>query len=125
MNNDRPRQITKTGRWDYSRRNDSRVYPLGYCWDHFVNTGRAGHHASEEEAIKCYTNWALDHALRFVEIAGNTHGSCNVPFCGTPTKYIAQIDGWPAGINGGWVCLDHQSKHFVALFWKAGHSVHS
>jgi hypothetical protein len=116
MNYYQARQRKVDNRWDYSCRNDDRIWPVGYCakyrdpeemasdlvpilmWrkdeieriratkDKYHTDG----HATAEEACECYRQYLLDHKLRLDGESKDTWHKCLV--CETLTNHFAEIE---------------------------------
>jgi hypothetical protein len=107
----------KDGKWDYTCRNDGRIWPVGYCAEYnedFSNLGMGEvyqdwfaedykrkyaptqdkHHTcghdTAEEACECYKQFLLDHNLRLKIQSSDTQRKCEV--CGEWTQLYAELD---------------------------------
>lgn len=118
MNYLAPRQRTSDGRWDFTTKNDDRVFPVGYCsgprdWkpEHFpilggefaaraayeLNVVQLAHphfhsdgHATRDEAAACYRRYLLDTRTSFPP----PHApSLPCLVCKEPTDLSADVDG--------------------------------
>jgi hypothetical protein len=71
------RQSKLTGRWDFTCKNNDKIWPTGYCAGPKVAEGHPhvdkfhdGGHDTEEEARECYRQYLLDNELRFSDGEG-------------------------------------------------------
>lgn len=98
MNYAQARQRESDGRWDYTVRNDDRIWRTGYCADHEDG------HATKEEAEKHFYDYELDQPFRIYEDI-NQQAKCVV--CGEWTQNRVMLyDGYTTYI----LCKDHQTK---------------
>jgi hypothetical protein len=102
MNYAQARQRESDGRWDWTVRNDDRIWASGPCADH------ADGHATAEEAERHYWEWEHDPTTYHVgEYAGAQH-ECLA--CKTWTSsYVRLRDGYTTFV----LCPDHQDRASV------------
>jgi hypothetical protein len=117
VNYDQPRAL-RDGGWHYTRRNDDRIHPIGYCADHAP-------HETEQEARVCYRNYELTERLRFQDDDPDADhlSRCNAPDCKAYTSGSAQIGAWRF-----WrLCAEHRTRETVEALYgpEAGNSIHS
>lgn len=108
------------GQWDYTRRNDDRIWPIGYCagWretseetiravyggrdsasfrkdealrEKFRPKYHSTGHASKEEACDCYREFVLDNRLR-LDGRMSHQDRCQAEGCGDWTQRLAEVD---------------------------------
>jgi hypothetical protein len=108
MNYYMPRQRDTDKRWDYTCKNDNRIWPVGYC------AGAEGHHATEEEAYQCYTKWLLENRLSLDRKLSGMQLKCEV--CGVYTEKQALVDH-----TSFTLCETHLTReHVEKLFGTVG-----
>lgn len=127
MNYYEARQREKDKRWDYTRRNDSRIWPVGYCggwrfdrepppglhnWEQtkakyepFRANYHTDGHETREEAEACYRRYELDTELHFGTLL-NQRLRCDV--CEQFTDGTANTRHFHAI-----VCAAHQTREAV------------
>lgn len=111
MNYDQARQLVNLT-WHYTRMNDDRIYPIGYCADH-------DGHITQKEAEDCYKKYTLDNNLIFGSI-DNAQFKCEI--CGVWTSKDALINGW----HIYHLCDEHCNRTTVeTLYDCSGESMHS
>jgi len=93
MNYKGPRQRNDSKRWDYTNKNDGRVYPIGYCGEAANEPNNEGHHATEAEACECYKKYLLDTRLKLDGTWTNEKHLCEVRGCSEWTQHYADVDG--------------------------------
>lgn len=110
-NTDRP----DAGKWRYTRRNDGRIWPVGYCTD-------CPGHDTREEAYEHQTAYLLDHIFFDGELVDTKH-PCAVDGCQEWTDRFAEVDR-PGRMF--MLCDQHRNRDTVAaLFGGAGNSISS
>lgn len=132
------RQRQSDGRWDYSQRNDGRIWPIGYCagWRDFSpeehqrffmtdfwyadylsrkDQYHEDGHATSEEACECYKKYELDSSLRFSEMS-NQKRPCEV--CQEWTQKIAMVGGYSHFV----LCETHANRAEVERLFSVGES---
>jgi hypothetical protein len=147
MNYDQARQREGTKKWDYTRRNDDHIYPLGYCgryswaepydptkhyWidkDHYERLKAEGDlfkdkyhttgHDTPEEACECYKEYLLDSSLDLNRETADTQHKCEK--CGAWTTKMAMVDRWSLYH----LCDEHRNRETVAELFSVGTSCHS
>lgn len=128
-------RIRKTdGRWDYTCRNDGKVWPVGYCmpWDriakadvNFPGLGplddthkdkhHDGGHETPDEARACYRQYLLDHHVRLDRNSGMAHYPCRVCQVLTNGSASVKYHTWP-------LCDAHRTQEQVEKLLPPVHS---
>jgi hypothetical protein len=128
------RQRNEDKRWDYTCRNDDRIWPVGYChtyvepeeldkiWPmreeerekHVANKHKyhTTGHATAEEACECYREYLLDQELRLGNKWDSQH-HCEV--CDAWTDMYAEV-GHTKYMN---LCEAHNNREEVEKLFKA------
>lgn len=151
MNYDGPRQKDlgngTGGRWDYTRRNDHRIWPKGYCagWrdlspevyglgedsvafkrdqermEKFRAKYHNDGHATKEEACACYREYLLDQELRLDKQMSGQKRICQVEGCNEWTQGMAEVGHEPFIL-----CDQHRTREEVEkLFGDVGETFSS
>lgn len=137
-------------RWDYTRRNDGHVIPVGYCrgWDestreelveqHGTDRGEMFHQAQEErrvhqdryhddghetaeEACECYKRYLLDNRVNFeFGTTEDTQHRCEVEGCENWTQKVAMVDHRTYNL-----CDEHRNMEALEGLVVVGSSVSS
>jgi hypothetical protein len=138
MNYFGPRQRESTKRWDYTCRNDNRIWPVGYCagwrdytaeerrqcmmndvWYANYESRRASYHtdghATSDEACECYKQYQLDDGLRFGEDS-SSQKKCQV--CEAWTTKRAMVGGYRSFV----LCEAHATREEVEKLFTVGES---
>jgi len=106
------RQHATNGKWDYTCRNDGRIWPVGYCAEH------RGTHDTAEEAQECYKRYMLDTRLRFdVRLKGHKR-QCEAEGCEEWTQGLASLGGLDAFV----LCDEHRDREHVEALYSVGES---
>jgi hypothetical protein len=125
MNYFQARQRKESKRWDFTCKNDGRIWPVGYCAGKKIGesadppTSDKYHddgHETEAEARECYKQYVLDNELHFDarEDSRSMH-VCAYPGCDEFTKGIATLGCarmWP-------LCDEHRNKEAVSELYTA------
>lgn len=131
MNYFAARQRESGKRWDYTCKNDSRIWPVGYCagwrepkpehWGSQAEIDRwlertAPHrhkfhedgHETDEQACECYKQYLLDFELHLDEENLNMQRKCAV--CGAWTSKFARVSMriWD-------LCDEHRTREHVEV----------
>ena len=147
MRYERARQRKSDGRWDYtvSWSNGEVVIPIGYCREFdmqefrrsltdqglpleqilnevdkvgaFLHKYHTDGHVTESEACRCYTEYQLDHSLRFVLVTKLPHQVRECKECGVATPHFAQIEDHYVPL-----CEQHHTRVVVEKHFKVGWS---
>lgn len=132
MNYYGPRQRQSDQRWDYTCKNDDRVWPVGYCHAYkefdtslfYVSEAEIAEHdatkhkhhteghATEEEACECYRQYLFDHHLRLNQRCQDTQHKCEI--CGAWTDLFAEID-----MQIWHLCSEHNKMEIVDKLFEA------
>ena len=118
MNYDQPREIKDaggqpSGKWHYTRMNDGRIWPVGYCAD-----GCPGHD-TKEGAYEHQRQYDLDHA-RYDTEYGHWQ-PCRV--CGELTNKAAT---WGVGgLSHAVLCDAHRTREYLEPLVTAGDAISS
>lgn len=140
MNYEQPRQRQDDKRWDYTNRNDDRIYPIGYCQafrelddppgviqasqeqieEHrkFKDKYHTNGHATYEEACNCYKEYLLDHRLKDYHSKHEQH-KCQV--CGEWTDGGMEIGCYEIF----YLCNKHANREEVEKVFTVGECIHS
>lgn len=112
MNYDQARELVNHT-WHYTRMNDDRIYPIGYCTDH-------DGHASKQEAENCYKSYILDKHL---QLDGKIDGALfKCQMCDNYSDGCVYIEGWMRYK----LCDTHRTRAVVeTLYDCSGTSIHS
>lgn len=86
-----------TGLWHYTRRNDGRMWPVGYCAENCPG------HATPDEAREHYRQYQIDTARDRKTVQW---GGCEV--CDTPTKDGVCIE--PDQMEFHHLCPEHHNR---------------
>jgi hypothetical protein len=139
MNYYQARQREKDGRWDYTKRNDDDIHPVGYCagwrewltlanlteeanehykrqWEAKVLLHRDKYHSdghqTPEDAAECYKRYLLDQQLSLGRENHSSMHKCRV--CGEFTHLFAEID------SQVWIlCEHHNNRETVETLFEA------
>jgi hypothetical protein len=84
MNYYAPRQKVDGG-WHYTKMNNGRIWPVGYCASHEP-------HATALEAQQCYKKFICDHAAFNQGELMDAQVKCQVPECKNHTSKSALVD---------------------------------
>lgn len=143
MNYYQARKRESDGRWDFTCRNDDRIWPVGYCHEYRPFTGNerwmvggAEHaakenakeepfrskyhvdgHATAGEAANCYRRYVLDHRTHLREEYPHTKLECVV--CKEWTTLRASVDhgrSWP-------LCELHNNQDEVERLYPASSEI--
>jgi len=116
------------GRWDFTQRNDDRVWPIGYCSSYgpkaaewagqmlvvdqaFAQRYHDDGHVTAEEAVACYHRFLIDQRLVLTdppEKPKELH-ECAVADCPNFTAGSAHCSNWHA-----WLCDTHRTPSVAA-----------
>lgn len=123
MNHLAPRQIESTKRWDYTCKNDDRIYPIGYCGEAHRNRptddaeAPAGHHETEAEACACYKRYLMEQRTQ-LDRTQELMSQCEYPGCETCTRSMALVDGIWFRV----LCDEHRTIEVVAQLYGDVHT---
>lgn len=108
------RQREGDKKWDYTCKNDNRVWPVGYCAQ-----SDGGHHDTKEDAYKCYTKYLLDNRMRLDRKLSNMQLKCEI--CAVYTEMQAEVDQ-----TAFTLCDEHRTRENVEkLFGTVGDIISS
>lgn len=122
MNYYRSRQRESDHRWDYTCKQNQKVWPIGYCSGQSVEGPNAHKyhsdgHATAEEADECYRRYLLDNEIQFSSGEGSrVLHVCQYPGCEEFTAGIAEVGCGPCAIYH--LCNEHRTKEVVAELFK-------
>lgn len=154
MNYYGPRQRETNGRWDYTNRNDDRIYPVGYCagWrehspdvlgeavaarlnadiEPFRDKYHKDGHPTADDACACYRDYLLDQHLRLVRWDHTVNGELLRPgtleLCHADgcTEYTAHHATISKVLERWPLCDEHLSREEVEkLFGSIGSRIAS
>jgi hypothetical protein len=120
MNYYQARQRNTSLRWDFTCKNDKRIWPVGYCSGKsdggpYDNKYHDDGHASAEEASECYRQYLLDNRLVFDEGEGSrTMRVCQYPGCDEFTSGMAEIE-----FCVFYLCDSHRTREIVESMFEA------
>lgn len=108
------RQRESDKKWDYTKMNDGKVWPVGYCGE-----SGGGHHDDADSARECYTKYLLDKRMRLDLQSADAQHRCEI--CGEFTQGHAEVDHRTFTL-----CDAHRTReHVAALFGTVGQSTSS
>lgn len=133
-----------TGKFHYTKKNDGRIWPVGYCagWrenteedfkrypglkeeiekkkEFKINYHKEGH-ASIEEARECYKEYLLDNKVRFREHKDGIEGNyIKCRECEKITNGYAEIDFSIIPL-----CNEHQKRDIISKHFSVGDIISS
>lgn len=118
MNYDKAREM-EDHTWNYSRQNDDRIHPIGYC----RGTKDTCHkHTTKEEAEECYKKYMLDNHLRLDGgFMKNQKLRCQIKDCDEWTQNTSYIQ-----YQQFILCDEHRNRKTIESIYNcSGESIHS
>jgi len=130
MNYYMARQRKDSLRWDFTCKNDGRIFPVGYCaggqvWcqakGEHADKYHDGGHATAEEAAECYRQYQLDNHLRFDAGEGaRVLRVCEHPDCEEFTGGTASVQYKVLNL-----CDAHRTREVVEQLYEAATQITS
>jgi hypothetical protein len=122
------RQREKTKKWDYTCRNDGRIWPVGYCAGRHVEVLQVPEderepyhdhgHETAEEARECYKHYQLDNELHLDIKMASQQRKCEADGCGAWTQGMARVGGHVSFV----LCDEHRNRENVEKLYSVGES---
>lgn len=117
MNYDEARQM-KDKSWNYSRRNDENIWPIGYCSSTYSDTNEIHKHKTKEEAQACYKKFILETQLVLDagKFGDDELKKCDEEGCKEMTNTFTRIGSWIIEQY----CIDHRNLKTVSKNFSVG-----